>query len=224
MEIPVIPSPDSVIVAALGPGVIAGLFLLVSHALSWLGIAKTSVKTGHNALMRVRGIPNTVTALGPVRVGTVVGLTATVLVLQVLWAFLGYYVGNSLSVIFRPNLPGQPTIEQILGLLRWDIFSKTYVEVCLAAVVLSHLWARKTGARESMAFVLSLPGAFYAFFGFAGGALNGVLLLLGINGGVTAETVICMFVMGAAGYCYMTATNLAMGSAGWVRSLWSARG
>lgn len=171
--------------------------------------------------MSIRSGAANLARLGFAGVGAAIALTALVIALQILWALLGYYVGNGVSVIFRPDLQDQsPDVRDIPDLLRWDIFSRTYVQASLAAVALSHLFARGETLRRFITVVFAAPGAIYGFFGLVGGALNGVLLVVGANDDVGPQGVAYMFALGVAGLSYVGATTKAIASAGLVREVW----
>lgn len=217
-----IDGPDDIIKSGLlgvfGPGLIVCGFIFFNLAASWLGIARTSVKAGRgftnaarSGLSSLRGSTPRAATIGLV-------LSVIILLLQLGWIYLGYYVGNSISVIFQADdRTTFPQLDEIPGLLRWDAFSKGFVLANAVGLIL--VYARRLG--EGVSSLLALPGYFYGFCGIVGGALNLLMLKLGSPvEGVDGSAITYMFTLGFSGCFYVFATRYALEACGWMRGFW----
>ncbi|WP_408653001.1 hypothetical protein [Jatrophihabitans sp.] len=220
-----IQSPTDLVTSGLiglfGPGLIVCGFALFNVVSSWVGIARISLRTGRSLGRSV------ITASASVRLMSArffaigLALSAFVLAMQLAWVGMGYYVGNSISVIFNSNEQDTlPHLDQIPGMLTWDAFSKGFI--LANAVGLAFAYSRRPrNDYEGISATLALPGYFYGFCGLVGGALNLVMLALGSPvEGVDATAITYMFTLGVAGVFYVLATTATFRACAWMKRFW----
>jgi hypothetical protein len=148
-------------------------------------------------------------------------LSFLVLAIQAAWVCMGYYVGNSISVIFSSSEQDAiPRLDQIPSLLRWDAFSEGFILANSLGLTLAY-FRQPRDDYVGITSLLALPGYFYGFFGLVGGALNLLMLILGSPvDGVDGTAITYMFTLGIAGVFYVLATTANFRACAWMKRFW----
>jgi hypothetical protein len=209
-----------------GPGIIVTAFVLLSAGTAWFGFTRSALRFGQTAYTQAQMTADVVRRL--TLAGAVFAAIATVIVLplQGLWICLGYYAGNSISVMARSDqIKGIPSVEEIPSLLRWDQYASTFIWINAIGLLLAYLlaFARKEISLWLMILVAG-PGVLYGGCGIFGGILNTGTLLLGVaDQGIDADAIKYMFTLGVAGTLYTIATFYILASPAWLGEIWLGR-
>lgn len=231
MGFPEIPEPfdvlESLLTEFFGPAsVVVFLSLAVAAVVAWYEAALTAIKlgkVGHSwavrLFMRISQHSRGYRAVGVV-------LSAAVVLIQALWAYLAYVAGNVISRVAGVSEDvdlSKLTVDQFVRSLSWDWVSTGYVVLCAAALVHAYRYPRYRRNR-TVATVLSLPAYPIALFGTLG-ATWVLLDHLGVGdvygNHFTKGEVILAYAMGATSIAYIIATRAALNTPGLVANYWT---
>ena len=179
-----LPYPDDVVMRMLvtlfGPGTTIILVFVITHWLwSWYGTARSTVRFGA-ASIRIAGIASgRLIRMPPITAAFALLTSILMLLLQGLWLWTCYVVGNAWSyVVHGPYPDSGPEWNTVLQTLQWNTISKIYFVASIAALILSYVTVKKDGSSEVIASILGAPAILLGLFTALGSVLTLLFVLL----------------------------------------------
>ncbi|WP_156077583.1 hypothetical protein [Saccharothrix sp. NRRL B-16314] len=186
MEPPIadIPNPDDLVEefvkTIFGPAALITIaFLALKSAWSWYELAKSGVKVTKATLRAASHVSNRLRTVTAVAISAAVVISLTLVMLQALWLWIAYLIGNALSyLVFGPIPDEGPEWDKVMASLRWDEVSTGYVVASILGFFIMYVAAFKGREASWVPTLLSFPAILWGFFCAIGSALALLLATL----------------------------------------------
>ena len=185
---PSLPMPDALVtqllVAIFGPGALIVLgFTIANFAWSWYGIAKSGMRVGRASASLASRLAVHIMRIPPVALFVKTVISFSMLILQGVWLWSCYVVGNAWSYFFTSRTPTRgpnqgPQWDRMLSTLHWDAGSKVYMVASIAALMAAYVLAAKGQDVTRPAYLLTLPAVLVGLLSGLGAALALLLAAL----------------------------------------------
>jgi hypothetical protein len=179
-------TPDNLLVKFVGQflGLTAAVIVAAAFLFfAWRDTARTVVRAGGVVSLFARKARRQLNELPTARAVLVIAVTAGVVILEVVWLFCVFAVGNLVSLTFGQR---DETVLQFdpldpLGtahVLQWDAISTSYVLVALATLLVARRTYHREYGAESLGFVVAVPAVLVGIFIGLGVAIRLIVVVL----------------------------------------------
>lgn len=132
-----------------GPSLIFIVFVLAATIKSWVDLGRLSLRGTYSALHSLRGAGVAVRQRSNGNVLVAAALVALVIIIQLTWVFISYYVGNSVRLFVEGiagTLDAPPGLDarDIPSLLKSGPYTAWAMGLCAVAAAMSWLLRRAT--------------------------------------------------------------------------------